>query len=44
MDELLPDPIFLTSVRSDGPRELTTTPKRFPPPFFGWAEFRVNRA
>ena len=33
IDEVLPDPIFFTSVRSDGPREFATTPKRFPPPF-----------
>ena len=43
-DGLLPVPHFLTSVRSDGPREFIPTPKRLPGLFLGWAEFRVNRA
>ena len=43
-DGLLPDQLFLTSVRSDGPREFTPTPKSDAPRPLDWAEFRVNRA
>jgi hypothetical protein len=41
---LLPNQLFLTSMRSDGPREFTTNPKSDAPRLLDWAEFRGNRA
>ena len=43
-DGLLPDPLFFTSVRSDGTREVISALKRVPGLFLGRAEIRVNRA